>query len=94
MTAPATRTATDLDISDCTACLGTGEVWPCWPNTDMDVCPDCGGDGERRTLAECCECSGLVSVLWSVDHTLASVRCDSCAAVCNETAARVAAGRR
>ena len=80
-----------MDISDCPRCDGTGMKDP--RHSDA-LCPECDGDGQRTTVTACAECDLPMRVLWSVDHTLAPLRCESCAAVCNETAARVAAGRR
>ena len=90
MTAPATRTATDLDISDCPICRGDC-AYEIPGRARAHVCDACLGTGQRHTATSCGECGISLLVLWSVDHTLAAVRCDACAAVCNETAARKAA---
>lgn len=85
MTAPATRTAS-ADIATCPRCFGEGETF-LWGHP----CPACNGTGQRHTATSCDECAVAMLVPWSVDHTLAPLRCDACKAVCNETAARKAA---
>ena len=88
-----------LDMATCPRCYGAGARAPHvfaarHGGPPAPPCPDCDGTGQRHTVTECDECAVAMLVPWSVDHTLAPLRCDACKAVCNETAARVAAGRR
>lgn len=89
MTAP----VTDPCIADCQRCIGSGFIGLRFPGgaPTREDCPDCHGTGQRHTATSCDECGVSLLVPWSVDHTLAPLRCESCAAVCNETEARAQA---